>query len=34
MITCTTTITAEELGALFWDRVFRYHGLPKTIMSH
>jgi len=33
LIPCTTTITAEELGTLFCDRVFRYHGLPETIVS-
>jgi len=29
----TTTITAEGLAKLFCDRVFRYHGLPETIVS-
>jgi len=33
LIPCKTTITAEELAQLFCDRVFRYHGLPKTIVS-
>jgi len=33
LIPCTTTITAEELGTLFCDRVFRYHRLPETIVS-
>jgi len=33
LIPCKTTITAEELPQLFCDRVFRYHGLPKTIVS-
>jgi len=33
LIPCTTTITAEELGVLFCDRVVRYHGLPETIVS-
>jgi len=33
LIPCKTTITAEELARLFCDRVFRYHGLPKTIVS-
>ena len=33
LIPCTTTITAEELGTLFCDRVFRYHSLPETIVS-
>jgi len=33
LIPCTTTITAVELGVLFCDRVFRYHGLPETIVS-
>jgi len=33
LIPCTMTITAEELGTLFCDRVFRYHGLPETIVS-
>jgi len=27
LIPTTTAITAEELGTLFCDRVFRYHGL-------
>jgi len=34
LIPCKTTITAEELAQLFCDRVFRYHGLPKTIVSN
>jgi len=33
LVPCTTTITAEELGILVCDRVFRYHGLPETIVS-
>jgi len=33
LIPCTMTITAEELGTLFWDRVFHYHGLPETFVS-
>ena len=33
LIPCKTTITAEKLAQLFCDRVFRYHGLPKTIVS-
>jgi len=33
LIPCTSTITAVELGTLFCDRVFRYHGLPETIVS-
>ena len=33
LIPCKTTITAEELAELFSDRVFLYHGLPKTIVS-
>jgi transposase InsO family protein len=33
LIPCTTTITAEGLADLFCDRVFRYHGLPETIIS-
>jgi len=33
LIPCTTTITAEELGTLFCDWVFCYHGLPETIVS-
>jgi len=33
LIPCTTTITAEELGVLFCNRVFRYHGLPETTVS-
>ena len=33
LIPCTTTITVEELGTLFCDRVFHYHGLPETIVS-
>jgi len=33
LVLCTTTITAEELGVLFYDRVFRYHSLPDTIVS-
>jgi len=32
LIPYTTTITAE-LGTLFCDRVFHYHGLPETIVS-
>jgi len=32
LIPCKTTITAEELAQLFYDRVFCYHGLPKTIV--
>ena len=32
LIPCTTTFTADELGTLFCDRVFRYHGLPETIV--
>jgi len=27
------TITAEGLADLFGDRIFRYHGLPETIVS-
>jgi len=34
LIPCTTTITAEELGTLFCNRVFRYHGLLETIVSN
>ena len=34
LIPCKTTITAEKLAQLFCDRVFRYHGLPKTIVSN
>ena len=33
LIPCRTTITAEKLADLFCDRVFRYHGLPDTIVS-
>jgi transposase InsO family protein len=33
LIPCTTTITAEGLVDLFCDRIFRYHGLPETIVS-
>jgi len=33
VVPCTTMITAEELGVLLCDRVFRYHGLPETIVS-
>jgi len=33
LIPCTTTIMAEELGTLFCERVFHYHGLPETIVS-
>jgi len=33
LIPCKTTITAEELAQLHCDRVFRYHGLRKTILS-
>ena len=32
LIPCTTTFTADELGTLFCDRVFRYHGLLETIV--
>jgi len=34
LIPCWTAITAEELADLFCDRVFRYHGLPDTIVSN
>jgi len=33
LLPCTTTITAEGLAELICDRVFRYHGLPETIVS-
>jgi len=33
LLPCTTTITAEGLVELFCDRIFRYHGLPETIVS-
>ena len=33
LIPCTKSITAEELGTLSCNRVFRYHGLPETIVS-
>jgi transposase InsO family protein len=33
LIPCTTTITAKGLAELFCDRIFRYHGLPETIVS-
>ena len=33
LIPCRTTITAEQLADVFCDRVFRYHGLPDTIIS-
>ena len=33
LIPFTTTITAEGLVDLFCDRIFRYHGLPETIVS-
>jgi len=33
LIPCRTAITAEKLADLFCDRVFRYHGLPDTIVS-
>ena len=28
----TITITVQELGEYFSDRIFHYHGLPETIM--
>jgi len=33
LVPCTMTITAEELGVLFCNSVFGYHGLPETIVS-
>lgn len=32
-IPCTTTITLTETAKLFVDRIFRYHGLPTSIVS-
>ncbi|KAJ9522563.1 hypothetical protein QJQ45_008332 [Haematococcus lacustris] len=29
----TTTVSAPDLAQLFFDSVFRYHGLPKVIIS-
>ncbi|KAJ9525353.1 hypothetical protein QJQ45_003238 [Haematococcus lacustris] len=29
----TTTVSAPELAQLFFDSVFKYHGLPKVIIS-
>ena len=33
LIATTTTVTAVETAQLFFDHVFRYHGLPRTIVS-
>jgi hypothetical protein len=33
LLPCHTTISAEGLADLFCDRVFRYHGLPESIVS-
>ena len=29
----TKTIPAQELAAVYVDRVFRYHGVPQSIVS-
>src|ERR1051325_4382026 len=29
----TTTVTAPEVAQIFFNTIFRYHGLPKTIVS-
>jgi len=33
LLPCHTTISAEGLADLFCDRIFRYHGLPESIVS-
>ena len=32
-IATTTNVTAVETAQLFFDHVFRHHGLPRTIVS-
>jgi transposase InsO family protein len=32
-ISCTKTITGEEIARLFVDNVYRYRGLPDDIIS-
>ena len=33
LLPCHTTISVEGLAELFCDRIFRYHGLPESIVS-
>lgn len=33
VVPCSTTITAPELARLFFDHVFKHHGIPEVIIS-
>ena len=33
VVPCSTTITAPELARLFFDNVFKHHGIPEVIIS-
>jgi len=33
-VSCTKSIFGEEIAKLFIDNIYRYHGLPKDIISN